>query len=257
MTPDRDDDARRQLAEAQEPDIREVIRQAIVEYVAAEQAKEQAELQSYIANSSHASAIEREDAAKELAAARDQIARLDGQAEAAIRGWESVAAQLAAALAREAALVAIIADNQHHIAAADLSVQAVREQVAAWTEYSEGLRGALERVQALLKASGWRADCDHKRRSCEEIGCNGQFFRAAEGVAEQALAAPSLETAERRREREVRDAAVELALEIAGTPWQYDDDRIDYVEIQIAKSDILRIRSLCAQRAPGPGSEGR
>lgn len=85
-------------------------------------------------------------------------------------------------------------------------------QIADLAREVEKLRAALEKTHALIRASGWRADCDHKRRSCEEIGCNGHFFRESERTIAEALVAPTPEAVEQwRRERELDSAAVAAA----------------------------------------------
>lgn len=150
---------------------------------------------------------------KERDEAREMASRLEGQAEMAIRGLESVAAKNAA------------------------MAEAYEKARAALKEYARAANWAT------VPGAG-RTGSDF---ACAWIGPMGPCV--ADALAREALAAPTPDMEQWRRERELRDAARELAEHCANSDLRFDDQSTWYL---MRDQLIQKFATLRTQRAATP-----
>ncbi len=94
-------------------------------------------------------------------------------------GFYDLAELIAAGEKVETLWATIKEGTEQHLRALD-ERDAAKEKAARY-------ENALREIQVRMNRSAWRRDCDHVRRSCAEIGCNGQHFDEIEQIAREAL----------------------------------------------------------------------
>jgi hypothetical protein len=130
-------------------------------------------------------------------------------------------------------------EPQHVLMAA--KIRQLTAQLAAVAKERDGLRGALNALADKVDAT---SECDHKRRSCEEIGCVGAEVKKARAALAQAADAERADQLEATL-RKVREYASELkqtALKLY-TPWSNPEPYNDSVVREDRQRHFERIAS--------------
>jgi hypothetical protein len=120
-------------------------------------------------------------------------------------------------------------------------IKYLESQLAAVAKERDGLRGALNALADKVDAT---SECDHKRRSCEEIGCVGAEVKKARAALAQAADAERADQLEATL-RKVREYASELkqtALKLY-TPWSNPEPYNDSVVREDRQRHFERIAS--------------